>query len=311
MHGMDKYMKQSLVNSSKKRYTVLKSICVGSIILMCLLLASCSKAGSTSSTSENKKDNNAYTEETNISKEAKAYNDAVDAFFAALDSGDREAACNVFSASSQKADADLDEQIRKLMEVYLGPTDYCGRNGNAAQESGLFEDGKRILSSFSTFPVISAGKYYWCSLTYMCYNDSDSDQVGVTSISFYSGGDFLALANSGNLSNAPGLTIHFDHTTDDDIRCINGMPCKYTSSGTIIDENEVKSFLETSNSFTEFTEHFGKPNASDVFYYYELHSEDGRPRYIELIAGNGMIFDVSIVNDIEWLENIWEFIEED
>lgn len=59
-------MKQYGYDSFKKQCRIIKSLCIGSIFLLCLVFASCSK---TISTSENKKDTNTNSEDTNTNNE--------------------------------------------------------------------------------------------------------------------------------------------------------------------------------------------------------------------------------------------------
>ena len=64
-----------------------------------------------------------------VSYEGYLYNEAADAFFAALDARDAEGLRGRFAPRVQAEDADLQEQIEALFALYPGPTQENGRDG--------------------------------------------------------------------------------------------------------------------------------------------------------------------------------------
>ena len=104
---------------------------------------------------------------------------------------------------------------------------------------------------------------------------------------------------------AVGLTVHADATIENEIRCINGHPYMYSASTKALDIDEVRKFFKGSNSFSEFEQRFGQPNAKNIYCYYELPIENGECRYIQIGTDNETIYSATIVNAFEYIETIY------
>lgn len=293
-----------------KKYTK-PHFAVTAIFLMaaCLLFTGCAPARQLWENITNGENAEPY-----ISPEGRLYNETVDKFFAALDAGDREAIRKLFSPKVQKEAVDLDAQINLLLETYPGPTDACGRDGRSVYGEYGTHYGSRTSLARSTFPVLSKGKYYWCSFELMYENDNDKEQLGITQIIFFSADYYCAVrydeAGEG-FWDTPGLSVYTDYPLDCEVRAINGYPYKYTSSAPL-EEAQVKRFMQTSPGYSDFTGQFGEPNAVNVYYYYELPAENGEPRYLQLGVeeAKDSIFHISVVDDFGWLYNLWDAKDE-
>lgn len=245
-----------------------------------------------------------------VSEEAKLYNDAVDEFLDALDEGDNERILEMFSDSARNGDADIEEEIDMLIEAYPGPTDACNRNGKmVAGEYSNERYGIKTSSVYSIFTVVSNGEYYWCYFELMYENDEDEDQIGVTKVIFYSADEYCDLRyNGAKYEEELGLKLCMEDSLDCEVRAIAGSPYKYTSTGVVLDEDDVKGFMEETNSYTEFVEKYGEPNAIEVYYCYELPDENGEPRYLQLSVDeeDDVIRNISVNSDLEWKYLLWK-----
>ncbi len=242
------------------------------------------------------------------SKEARLYNEAVDNFFVALDAGDKDALHEMFSPSVQATDSDLDIQIDRLMEAYPGPTDVCGRDGSMVAGSYSNSHGKHTSSVGSRFAVASNGKYFFCLFDLMYENDVDEDQIGITRINFYSDNDYCAemYSEDTDISTDNGLSIYMHYPLDCEIRVINSFPYKYAPTAKALNESEVKAFLQSSSCYSQFVDRFGEPNAADIFYYWELTSENDTPYYLELGIDEqtDSIYGATVVDNFDWLYSL-------
>lgn len=256
------------------------------------------------------------TDEPYVSYEEKTYNAAVDAFFAAVDVGDKEAIKGMFSEYVQEEVPDLDEKIDELLEFYPGPTESCGRDGGSVNARHHSEYGGGMSVVDDMFPVISNGTYYWCRFELTYENDEDEDQIGITSVIFFSADDYCDLRydedDSRKIPEDIGLHIYNECSLDCEIRSIEGFPYKYTSIDRVLDEEEVKKFLQESNCYTDFVNHFGEPNAINIFYCYELPDEDGQPRYLQLgvYEEKDQVYSAAVYDDFEWLYLLYKADEE-
>lgn len=249
-------------------------------------------------------------EEAFLSSEAKKYNEAVDAFFAALDAGDSDAIRGLFSKNVQETDADLDQQIETLTALYSGPTDINRRDGKSLSGSYSNHYGDHTSTVYSTFPVVSNDIFYWCYFELTYENDEDEDNIGITKLLFFSADERCRFQYDGDwkIPDESGLIVYPDDSLDCEVRCVSGYPYKFTPSETPLKEDEVKSFLDTNTSFSAFVERFGEPNAVHIYHIYELPPVDDSPRYLQVSVDEytNEIFGASAVDSFEWLYRVWE-----
>jgi hypothetical protein len=242
-----------------------------------------------------------------LTKEKAVSRDTITALFQAMDAGDREAIFNLFSPSVRKQDKDLKDQIDKLLSIYEGPTDAIGWN-NILGGSSSYDHGKRHQSAFSRFPVRTGDTYYWCYLDLTYEDNYDSQQIGITQLDFFTADEFCIKSYDPDwkMVESVGLTVHADATIDCEIRCIDGYPYMYSTSTKPLNLRDVKKFLRTSNSYSEFTELFGEPNAEQIFCYYELATESGEARYLQISEYKNTIVYACVVNEFEYIETVYD-----
>lgn len=311
-------MKQENQDSKQKRYirkNMQKKLCVSVMMLiLCLTCTGCVDYELIHNLLQAAK--HEATDEPYVSYEEKTYNAAVDEFFAAVDAGDKAAIKEMFSEYVQEEVPDLDEKIDELLEFYPGPTDGCGRDGGSVHGRYSNDYGVHTSSVDDMFPVLSNGTYYWCRFELMYENDEDEDQIGITSVIFFSDDDYCDLRydedHSRKIPEDIGLHVYNECSLDCEIRSIGGYPYQYTSVDRVLDEEEVKKFLQESNCYTDFVDHFGEPNAINIFYCYELPDEDGQPRYLELgvYEEKDQVYSAAVYDDFEWLYLVYKADEE-
>lgn len=248
--------------------------------------------------------------ERRVSEEERLYNEAVDSFFAALDAGDEEAIKAMFSESVQKEDKDLEEQIELLLQIYPGPTDVNKRNGASVAASYSSDHGVRTAEAYDTFPVVSGDTYYWCRFSLMYENDEDETKIGVTQVLFFTAESYCECryTDGWKYPSERGLTVFAEDSLDCEVRAIQGNPYKYQITGRVPGLDAAVQFLEENNSYSAFVEHFGEPNAVNIYHFYGLPMENGEQRYLVLSVTEktDSIRKASVADDLDWLEIVWE-----
>lgn len=241
------------------------------------------------------------------SQEQKAYRDTISSLFDALDQQDRNAVLGLFAPSVRQTAPDLQAQIEELLSVYPGPTDEIGWDGLLGGESH-YEDGNHTKEASATFPVRSGDDYFWCYLLLMYENTVDSNQVGIVQLDFYTADEYCIFRydEDAKYRDDIGLKVYAEQTLEEDVRCINGNPHKYSSATAPLNLQDVQSFFESSNRFSAFQAQFGPPNAENIYHYYELPGEDGKPRYLEIGADADEIFGAHIVSDLQYIADIFD-----
>lgn len=244
------------------------------------------------------------------SEEARLYNKAVDEFFAALDDGDASAISAMFAERVRNEDTDLDEQIKKLIGLYPGPTEVNKRDGSVVDGSYSDEYGEHISTVGSTFPVVSNGVYYWCDFEYTYENDGDKNEIGIQRVVFFTADErcIYRYGEGYEYHDEPGMTVCCDRTLDCEVRAVEGEAYEYAPGDTPLNPEGVKAFLESSNDYSEFVERFGVPNAVNIYYIYELPDENGQPRYLRLtvLEDSDEIHSANVVDDFKWQYTLWE-----
>lgn len=220
--------------------------------------------------------------------------------FMALDNGDEDAIYNLFSSEVRNKCYDLKEQIALLVSLYSGPTDEF--KIGPSQTSEHFAGKQSWKSTNTVIPVRSSEEYFWFHIELM-YENYNEDKIGVTQLDFCTIDEEFTMDKK---IDREGLYLHTEKVLDYEICVINSKPCRYTNVNRIIDLDDVKKFIKTSKSFNDFVSHFGKPNAENIFYYYELPKENGEPRYLRISEDNGEIYSMSLVDDFEFVEEVWK-----
>lgn len=246
-----------------------------------------------------------------VSQEEKFYNQAVNQFFEALDSRDKDAIRILFSSYIQKTDENLDEQIELLLEAYSGPTDICKADGSSLHGEYSNQYGKQTSLVDSVFPIVSNGTYYWCWFQLMYRNDSDKEQIGVTRIALLSADYYCAIKYGDEDAVFPdneSISVLMEYPMNSEVRAIDGNPYKYIEIERTLTKEKVISFFETSNKYSKFIEQFGEPNAANIYYMYELLSEENKLYYLRLGVNErtDSIYNASVVDEFGYVETLWK-----
>lgn len=241
--------------------------------------------------------------------EEKAFEELLPKLFGALDSSDEAAIYELFSPTVRAQSHNLQEQISELIAVYGGPTDEFELDSVAIQGTGHIGEPGNWEGADATIPVRSGENYYFFDIDLM-YEHYDEKQVGIVQLDFYTADEMLARREeNGTWIEQEGLHIHAEKHLACEIRTISRYPVRYTPSNSTINVEQVKKFLKTSCSFTEFVEKFGEPNAKSSvvdYYYYELPRENEDPRYLQIFQHEGEVLSVTIVDDFKFIETVWK-----
>lgn len=242
----------------------------------------------------------------------RAYENAMDTFFTALDNGDAAAARSVFSPEALAADTQLDETLEQLLAIYTGPVEINERFGAGSSSSDISYGQRRMIEENSRF-IRAGGEDYWCFFEMTVLDDWNPDAVGVTCVRFYTIDAFCNLQadlwereEDDNL----GLSFYAGPEVDGEIRIVEMKPLIWTETATL-DTQEVLAFLEEGGpvAYDDFVARFGPPAAVWQGWkaYYALPSENGQPRYLDLAVNEAThhVEVVRIMSELEWIETIW------
>ncbi|MBQ9805492.1 MAG: DUF5104 domain-containing protein [Clostridia bacterium] len=241
--------------------------------------------------------------------EEKAFESVLPKLFEALDSGDNVAIYELFSPAVREQSDNLQEQIAALISVYSGPTDEFDLEDVPMHGREHIGDPGNWASADATIPVRSGDNYYYFGIDLM-FEHYDEKQVGITQLEFYTADEMCAFRESNDQwIERKGLYLHAEKNLGCEIRTIDGYPNRYTPTTHTINVEEVKEFLKSSSSFSEFVERFGEANAKSSvvdYYYYELPKENGEPRYLNVSEDDEVIRSITIVDDFKFIEMVWE-----
>lgn len=241
-------------------------------------------------------------------EEDEAFESMLSKLFEALDAGDAVAIYELFSPVTREQFDNLQEQIAALISVYTGPTDEFYFDGLLHVGEHIGESGK-TASADTTIPARSGDNYFffYIDLTFEHY---DEKQLGITQLEFFTADEMCAFIESEDkLIGREGLYLHSEKNLGCEIRTISGDPLRYTPTNYAINIDEVKEFLKSSSSFSEFVERFGEANAKSPrvnYYYYELPKEKGEPRYLCIREHDEVIRSATIEDDFAVIEMVWD-----
>ena len=241
--------------------------------------------------------------------EEKAFESILPKLFEALDSGDNVAIYELFSPAVREQSDNLQEQIAALISVYSGPTDKFDLEDVPMHGSEHIGNPGNWASADATIPVRSNNNYYFFRIDLM-FEHYDEKQVGITQLEFYTADEMCAFRESDDQwIERKGLYLHTEKKLGCEIRTIDSHPNRYTPTNHTINIEEVKEFLKTSSSFSEFVDWFGKANAKSSvvdYYYYELPPKNGEPQYLKVSEYNDVIHSITIVDDFKFIEMVWD-----
>lgn len=242
-----------------------------------------------------------------VDEEQEIYSKTVNDLLAALDAKDTNAIYNLFSVSVQNEDKNLKEKIEGLIAIYDGPKEEIGDISCRASEATQ-ENGYVWKNTYTTFPVLSNGEYYWFCLDLMYENTLDENQIGITQLDFYTADAYYEFwSGEDKQQDNKGLNI-FDKKVDEyHIISINNYPYDYCDTEPLNIE-EVKLFLETSTSIEAFADKFGKAASRDESaFVYSLPEQDGEERYLYLLCPEGEIIDSDILSNFTYIAEVFEY----
>lgn len=219
--------------------------------------------------------------------EPEIYERAVDDFFAAVDSGDKEKILAQFAPNVRKNNKDLEENLDELLSFYPGPTDRCERDGNVVEGNYDQEYGIDRYNALSWFAVVSGGTTYYCKFSYVYRDDADPDNVGIEFVDMVS--EKVICAENFKWPEEPGIFVKEDAPGDYETARIGGNPVIYVpvERKHTLTKEDVEAFLKTGGNFTDFKEQFGEPNAEEIkysSYAYELPEENSEKRYVSFLV---------------------------
>ena len=246
-----------------------------------------------------------------VSYEGYLYNEATDAFFAALDARDAAGLGSQFAPRVQAEDADLAEQIETLFALYPGTTQENGRDGMQVHGAYQNREGKARAVVDSTFPIVSEGEIFFCFLQ-LCYQDTfDVDNVGLLEVDFFTKEEYCALGLDLGVDwpEDQGLHVYAGSPLEGEVRVIGGNPYLYEAQVPPLDEAEVQDFLQAQGgNWAAFRERFGEPCAGDSRAFYDLPEEGGEPRWLSLLLDGDKILSARVVDDLHVaaVRTLWE-----
>lgn len=255
----------------------------------------------------NESDSGNETAKPRMRDEPEIYERAVDDFFAAVDSGDKEKILAQFAPNVRKNNKDLEENLDELLSFYPGPTDRCERDGNVVEGNYDQEYGIDRYNALSWFAVVSGGTTYYRKFSYVYRDDADPDNVGIEFVDMVS--EKVICAEDFKWPEEPGIFVKEDAPGDYETARIGGNPVIYVpvERKHTLTKEDVEAFLKTGGNFTDFKEQFGEPNAEEIkysSYAYELPEENSEKHYVSFLVDHKKdweILRVTIENDINFV----------
>lgn len=256
----------------------------------------------------NESDSGNETAKPRMRDEPEIYERAVDDFFAAVDSGDKEKILAQFAPNVRKNNKDLEENLDELLSFYPGPTDRCERDGNVVEGNYDQEYGIDRYNALSWFAVVSGGTTYYCKFSYVYRDDAEPDNVGIEFVDMVSE-KVLCSEEFAKWPEEPGIFVKEDAPGDYETTRVGGYPFIYVpvERKQTLTKEDVEAFLKTGGNFTDFKKQFGEPNVEEVkysSYAYELPEEDGEKHYVSFLVDHKKdweILRVTIENDINFV----------
>lgn len=251
-----------------------------------------------------------------VSREEQIYIETAESFLDAVAREDRAAVRALFSENVRETDEDFDAQLDLLFEADLDASAFWDRDDIQLQGSYRHDDGRHAAVVQDTFPIRDRGRYYWCTLELTYTDDFDPGEVGITALAFYSAEYYCALLYEAADAEWPagsGLDVRTAYPADGDIRAAGGSPYRFENDTPPLEEDAVRDFLGQTDSFSAFCEHFGMPNAAQVYYIYALQSDaDEAPLYLQLtvVEETDTIYTAAVVDDLGWLRLVWKRADE-
>lgn len=270
-----------------------KKIFLSLTVIMILLLSSCS--------ADRLNPNASF-------KDEQIFEKIVEEFFEALENNDVNTIKDLFSDNCIEEDKNLEENVEMLINFYSSAkTEFLF---SLAASEKLQEDGKEKITIFNEIPIINQNTYYWVYLEYTSIDEFDPKNEGINQIDFYTADEkCIAFYNNEKIIEKSGLNLHIEKELEEEIRCIDSNPYKYTKINRNLNLEEVETFLKSNNSVEKFILNFGDYNCMFNFhesanlYYYELIDDD-KVVYLELFCDKEKIIEASLYNDKEMIRKI-------
>ena len=112
------------------------------------------------------------------------YENEVEAFLTAAESGDEEAMIKLFPAS-RREDPELRRQISELIAEFPGPVD-SREEAFFPSKSSNWDEGFENMKCDSTFYFVSRGVHYYVDLTCTIVRDRNYEEAGITYVALWS-----------------------------------------------------------------------------------------------------------------------------
>ena len=213
------------------------------------------------------------------SRDHKAFQEKLDAVFAALDSGDKDGLKNLFAASAIKANPDLGSQIEAFLKVYSGPMEvenihlllYTGEStDHGKRRTELSDGGKDIV-------IAAGGVRYYIRMMMYSRDDFDKDNEGIHTLEFATEDAYNSryFVYHNEEDDGPGFYYQDSAEKRSDIRWIEGRAWKYTPYDRKLTADGLRAVVEKDDDFNNFVAAIGEPNCSWTvyeYYYYELEN---------------------------------------
>ena len=239
-------------------------------------------------------------------REQALYEKQVNGFFEALDEGDKNAVKSYFSKTAQNHDADLSENIDKLLSVYpRGSSDIKFSKLLAGEYE--YNYGSNYSCARSTLPVVNGKNIYWFEIEYVYEDDENPDNIGLSRVYFSTADEYcLFFTEEGEPVKALGLEVFAERKIEGEIRCINRIPYKFSQEKDGILLSEVKEVLKENVDYSAFTERFGAPGTDFFYTYYEVIGENDKVLYLELDIVDNKIYYAAVYDEFSFIETIIE-----
>ena len=213
------------------------------------------------------------------------YFDIMNRFFSALETNDTDGIKALFSKDAINRDNLLDGEIERLTAIYPDSKTEMLLDEFSPSRTIQREDGKVQVVFETTIAVICEGEYYWVCTRLISKDDNNSDNVGISTLVFYTIDEYYTFRESEKKTTLnKGLFVYTDLKLDYQLTCIQNHPYRFTPTDKKTNLEEAEAFLRSDSGYDALIRKFGSPNATDslpnyIVCFYEIEG-DGATLYL-------------------------------
>lgn len=231
-----------------------------------------------------------------VSSENIASDQAIKALMNSAGEGDREALAKCFTAEIRK-DSGFSEQIDDFFKKFPSELSKCELDGSSNGSSASYDHGHVEKTSGARYECELNGEKYYIKIEF-CYENTDApDKVGITYFSvrnLEAQALYLESVNRDPDNERSVVICDIRSSKEVNARLIDRIPyIWHPTSDEKLSEDEMRQLLSKTDSMDDLVSTIGEPNVSFKQYnstgydfIYELKPNGSEPQYAYIVAGS-------------------------